>query len=1245
MVRGLNEGPERGGVPEVRDLLGLLSFAAAAGMASYLLTKRRRQDQREREELRKSEELFRALFEEAPVAYHEIDTRGVVLRVNRAECALLGIETSEMLGKPIWKFVAPEEQEASREAIRQKISGETPLVPFQRPYLRRDGACLTLEIHDNLIRDRKGTMVGIRSALLDVTERRRAEEALRASQDRLAGILQLCEEAVISVDETQRIRLFNRGAEKIFGYASGEVLGQPLDMLLPARFREAHRQHIRGFTPSPEGARTMRGRPEVAGRRKDGSEFPAEASISKLELRGEKILTVMLRDITERQRMEAALQGERDFVSAVLDTAGALVVVLDAEGRIERFNRACERITGYSLEEVRGKPFWDLFLTPEEAAPVRAVFQKLLAGDFPSHYENHWVAKDGSRRRIAWSNTVLLNSKDAVEHVIATGIDITDRQRAEEALAEEVNLLHTMMDTWPDYIFVKDTQSRFVLSNLAQRRVLGATTLDEVVGKIDFDFFPEDLAAKYYADEQAVIRSGQPIFEVEEPVIERSGERKLLSTTKVPWRDSSGKVVGIVGMSRDITERKRAEALLQASEQRYRKLFENASDIVYTHDLRGRFTSINRAADNLTGYAPEEMLQMTIAQIIAPEHLERARQMTAGKIAGEKSTTYELELACKGGGRLPIEVSSTIIYQGGQPFEVLGIARDITARKQLEKQLIAAREVALEAARIKSEFLANMSHEIRTPMNGVLGMMQLLLHTSFTPEQRDCAESVMRSAEALLRVINDILDFSKMEAGKLQLERLPFDLSAIVEDVASLLALPAGAKGLELACLVYPETPRLVCGDPGRLRQVLTNLVGNAVKFTDRGEVIVRVELVSEDAGLATVRFTVEDTGAGMAPEQLPRLFESFVQGDASTTRKHGGTGLGLAISKQLVEMMGGEIGAESAPGRGSTFWFTAVFEQQPESSIGGPGAPAPLEGLAVLVADDNATRRAILRCYLQSWGCGSVEVSTGREAMETLRGAAAGGNHFRLALLGNHAPELDGFATAQAIKSDPLIRDTILVCLESASMRGDCAPPGEPEEVFAGCLTKPIRQSQLYDMIVRVLNGSGEQTGQPGAPQKPAHFYGPEERRHHPVPRRVLVVEDNEVNQKVALRLLQRAGYFADLASNGKQAVEAVSGQQYDLVLMDVQMPVMDGFEATAEIRRRESAGRHTPIVAMTANAMAGDRERCLAAGMDDYLSKPIRLEELRRVLALWLGGGEEKGSTGQSHVPQQYAEPVLNQ
>ncbi|MBI3695430.1 MAG: PAS domain S-box protein [Acidobacteria bacterium] len=917
-------------MPAVADLLGLLSFAAAAGMVSYLLTKRRRPGQRERDELRESEERFRALFEEAPVAYHEIDTRGVVLRVNRAECALLRFETSEMLGKPIWKFVAPEEQEASREAIRQKISGERPLVPFQRPYLRRDGACLTLEIHDNLIRDRKGTVVGIRSALLDVTERRRAEEALRASQDRLAGILQLCEDAVISVDGTQRIRLFNRGAERIFGYASEEVLGQPLDMLLPARFREAHRQHIREFVGSPGAARTMRGRPEIVGLRKDGGEFPAEASISNLQLRGERILTVMLRDISERQWIQEALQKERDFVSAVLDTAGALVVVLDSEGRIERFNRACERITGYSLEEVRGKPFWDLFLTPEEAGPVRAVFQKLLAGDFPNHYENYWVAKDGSLHRIGWSNTVLLNSKGAVEHVIGTGIDITDRKRVEEALAEEVNLLRIMMDTWPDYIFVKDARSRFVLNNLAHRRALGVTTLEEVVGKIDFDFFPEELAAKYYVDEQAVIRSGQPIFEVEEPVIEWSGQRRLLSTTKVHWRNSSGQVVGIVGMSRDITQRRQTEEKLQ----------------------------------------------------------QYAQQL-----------------------------------------------------QQKNEELAAALAAAKDAAEVKSRFLANMSHEIRTPMNGVLGMVELLLHTPLTPEQRDYAESVMRSAEALLRVINDILDFSKIEAGKLELEHVPFDLPAIVEDVASLLSLAAEEKGLELACLVRPEVPRLVCGDPGRLRQILTNLVGNAVKFTGRGEVIVRAELAGDDAGKVTVRFAVEDTGTGIAPEQLPRLFESFVQGDASTTRKYGGTGLGLTILKQLAEMMGGEMGVESAPGRGSTFWFTAVFEQQPESSIGGRDMPTPLEGLAVLVADDNATHRCLWKVWrfwwrtitpraAPFWGstCNPGVAAAWRFRLAGRRWKFCGGPRKGETIFGWRCWVLlrrnsMAFATAQAIKSDPLIR------------------------------------------------------------------------------------------------------------------------------------------------------------------------------------------------------------------------------
>jgi len=686
-------------------------------------------------------------------------------------------------------------------------------------------------------------------------------------------------------------------------------------------------------------------------------------------------------------------------------------------------------------------------------------------------------------------------------------------------------------------------------------------------------------------------------------------------------------------------ESKRMEERLRQSEEKYRTILESIEDGYFELDLTGTYTFINDSFSRMSKRSEAELLGHNYKEFFTSDLTKKLYDAYSSVYkTGEPLRGFEYEITRKDGTKKFVEESVTVKRDAaGHPIGFMGIRRDCTERMQIGAELEKARDVALESARLKSEFLANMSHEIRTPMNGVIGMTGLLLDTELTAEQHEFAETIQSSGDALLTIINDILDFSKIDAGKLQFETVDFDLSNAVEGVVELLAERARNKKIEVASLIYSNVATKLQGDPGRLRQVLTNLLGNAVKFTERGGVTVRVEKESEIENDIVVRFTISDTGIGIDEAARQKLFQAFTQADGSTTRKYGGTGLGLAISKQLVELMGGQIGIDSVPGKGSSFWFTARFAKQSCDAVEIREGVSSLNGLHVLIVDDSATNRNILSYQVSSWGMIHKETDSGVGALELLRSATAQGQPYDLAILDLMMPGMDGFELARRIKSDPRLSSTRLVMLTSYGQRGDAT--NAREAGVAAYLTKPVRQALLLECLTSVVSQPSVETGNElsslgtSAQLITRHLL---KETTLLTSKLILLAEDNIVNQRVAVRQLHKLGYRADAVANGREAVEALEKVHYDVVLMDCQMPEMDGYEATAEIRRREGQTKHTMIVAMTANALQGDREKCMAAGMDDYISKPVKPEGLAQVLQRVLAGStdDKDGASGAEEV-----------
>ena len=1125
-VRKLKEGADKIGGGD-RDHRIVLTTNDELGKVAASFNQMVERRQQAAAEIQRSEERFRALSGAAFEGI-AITDQGKILEVNWAFADMLGYELHEVTGMKASEVVAPESQEQVRENI---ASGYEE--PYEVVMLREDGARFDAEVRGKMSSYRGGTVRV--TAIRDVTERKQAETALKRSEARNRAIVDTASDAILSMKTDGIVSSFNQGAENIFGYEAGEVVGRPLKMLMPERLRESHAAGFRRYMETGEAHVVGGGTVELAGLRKSGEEFPLELSLGEMREEGEQSFTGIIRDITERKQIEEERRKSESSLAEAQRIAHMGNFEWDITADKLTWSDEVYRIYGFQPGSVA--PSYRKFMEvvhPEDRVLVKESIDAALYGHQPYEFSHRVVLPDGEERIVYRRGRVVFGDEGEPLSMFGTAQDITIQKRAEEEILDKSRSLAGFS------------------SNLKQLHRINTTNYED----------QEELFSDY-------LQTGREILGLDVGLISHIEGQ---SFTILAAESDIGLVPGMV---LDLSETYCDEAV---------------------STMRTSYSS-NVGKDERLSCRPAYLNFKLESFISAPIWVgdEIYGTLNFSSIKARRPFTEEER-----------EIVELVAQSIGRSLEA----------HQAEEELKKAKEAAEAANQAKSEFLANMSHEIRTPMNGVIGMTDLLLDTDLSEEQREYAETVGASGEALLRIINDILDFSKIEAGRVQLESMDFDLRETVEQVAGLFANLAHQKGLELASFIESDVPTALRGDPFRLRQIFTNLANNAIKFTESGEVILYARLVEEDREAAKIRFEVRDTGIGVTPEQQERLFSAFSQADASTTRRYGGTGLGLTICQRLVRLMGGEIGVDSEPGLhpGSTFWFTVPLKRQTVTASVAPAPREDLRGLRLLIVDDNATNRKILHHQVTAWDIRNESAEGGPRALEMMQEAVSRGEHYDAAILDMQMPDMDGMELARKIKEDPDLADTKLVLLTSLIHRNL-----RQEAIEAGInvhLTKPVRQSELYDALATVMGSPHEEP--PSASEEITSFEKPESGEKESY--KILVAEDNPVNQRVAVRMLAKLDYEVDLASDGVEALELFLRSPYDAVLMDCQMPELDGYETTAEIRRHEQEGTHVPIIAMTANALQGDRERAIEAGMDDYLSKPVQADQLDEVLRRWI-------------------------
>ena len=1039
------------------------------------------------QKIRESEAKYRALYDYAadPIIIFDKKTHKI-LDCNETAVRVYGYSKDE------FKQMTPHQLHPLDEydVVERNIQDNTTEAYYN--HVTKDGKILQVEIHTAMVTyDNREAYL---SMVRDISERKKAEDALRESEQRYRAVIETSLNGICMADADENLLFVNNAFAEMLGYEPEKIIGMNIaQFTVPEEFERMRQQtkyRKNGESNIYESVLLY----------KDGTPVYVLVSASPLYEKDGSFKGTMgvFTDITDRKIALEALRESEQRYRAVVETTSSGIGIADENENLTFVNPGLAKMLGYEPNELLGKNLEEISFK-DEYEKFKEQTKKRKAGESNS-FESVLKHRDGSSVNVLVSASPLFDANDDFESTLAIITDITERKKMLEAIENERNLLHLLMDSVPDAIYFKDTEGKFLRINRAQAENLGIKNPKEAIGKHDRDFFSPEHAKNAAEDEKRILKTGEPLVGRIEQVMRPDGWKSWVSATKVPFYDAEGKVVGLIGISRDVSE------LVKIQE--------------------------------------------------------------------------ELKLK----------------------------------NMELDKALAKAEE----ATQAKSEFLANMSHEIRTPLNAVIGMTGLLLDTPLNEEQLEFVRTIRSGGEALLSVINDILDFSKIEAGKIDLEYIPFDLRECVEDTLDLQASKALNKGIDLAYFIEPDTPSHVIGDVTRLRQILTNLLGNAVKFTEKGgvEVFVSAEKLKGKNNHFKILFKVKDTGIGIPKERMDRLFKSFTQIDSSTTRKYGGTGLGLVISKRLTEMMGGEMWVESQVGVGTTFYFTIKAEVKFERLANEKHDIAldVLKNKEILIVDDNETNRRILFLQTRSWGMKPFAAETPQKALELIEQ----GRKFDCAIVDMQMPQLDGLTLSLKIRKYLDARKLPIIMLTSLGKKPDKRIMDEIQ--FASFMTKPVKQSQLFNILQEIFLGKRISVRRKVDTEK---MFDREMAKKYPL--RILLTEDNLVNQKVALRILDRMGYRADVAGNGKEAIESLERQKYDVILMDVQMPEMDGLEASKTINKRWPDTR-PKIIAMTAGALKSDRDKCFEAGMDDYITKPVNVEELTAALKRVKQGKDDK-------------------